>query len=516
MSGAEATAVLQLTGFGAAFGHRVVLDGVELSLPGSVGVDVLMGPVKTGKSTLMRALAGHYAGHPLFRQWGQARLQGGAVEGHNRPVLVQQHARLYDQPVHALLVHRLKQRETTFASLWRDKAAEILQQTGLPEVVPLLDQSVLQLPPVLQRRVNIAAHAATEPALLMIDEPTFGLDNHEWRSLIAWLKDLSARQRLLVSLHHQQQARLLGDRVILLGGGKVLAHQEAENFFIRPANSWVEQFIRSGSLSLPSPGARREDLSDDAPAPFTLSEEAQATVDVRLAEQTTAAAPQTHRQAAALEHAPQQGSRVFSAERSAEEVAPNLSAAQPTRKPAPLPAPSRDGVELASTVGTVFMSEYRAPKGFHWIVPGKLAGCPEPGVSSNLDYDLDLLQRAGITTLITLTEKDLDQDALFLHGMKNLHLPIFDREAPSAPQVHMLLTRMQRLLDSGQALAVHCKAGLGRTGTILAAWLIREGGLSAEAALERLRRIDRGYVQSERQEQFLHDYETDLIQRLQS
>jgi atypical dual specificity phosphatase len=516
MSSAEAVAVLQLTGFGAAFGHRVVLDGVELSLPGGgVGIDILMGPVKTGKSTLMRALAGHYTGHPMFHQWGQARLQGSAVEGTNRPVLVQQHARLYDQPVHVLLVHRIKQRETASANLWRDKAAAILQQTGLPDVGPLLDRPVLQLPPVLQRCVNIAAHAATTPALLMIDEPTFGLSDLESHSLIAWLKDLSSRQRLLISLHHQQQARLLGDRIVLLGGGRVLAHQDAESFFIRPANSWVEQFIRSGSLSLPAPGARREDLSEDAPAPFTLSEQARAIVDARRPEQAAPVLPQMHHEAAARDHATRQASRV-DAECSAAAVAQDPSPARPERKLAVLPAPSRDGVELASAVGTVFVSEYRAPQGFHWIVPYKLAGCAEPGVSSNLDYDLDLLRRAGITTLITLTEKDLDQDALSRHDMKNLHLPIFDRDAPSAPQVHMLLTRMQRLFASGETLAVHCKAGLGRTGTILAAWLIRDGGLSAAVAIERLRRINRGYVQSELQEQFLYAYETDLIQRLRS
>ena len=183
------------------------------------------------------------------------------------------------------------------------------------------------------------------------------------------------------------------------------------------------------------------------------------------------------------------------------------------RRPAALPPLSRSGVEDASTVGRVVLSESRGPRGFHWIVPGKLAGCPEPGISHAIDYDLDLLVRLGITHLITLTEKDLAQEPLERHGLRNLHLPVFDRESPSIRQTYMLLRRMQVLMDGGEVLAVHCRAGIGRTGTLLAAWLIREGGLSAAGAIERLRAINRAYVQTEQQEAFLAAFENDQIGR---
>lgn len=53
----------------------------------------------------------------------------------------------------------------------------------------------------------------------------------------------------------------------------------------------------------------------------------------------------------------------------------------------------------------------------------------------------------------------------------------------------MLLQRMEMLLAQGQVLAVHCLGGIGRTGTVLAAWLVREG-LTAVEALRRVRLID--------------------------
>lgn len=174
----------------------------------------------------------------------------------------------------------------------------------------------------------------------------------------------------------------------------------------------------------------------------------------------------------------------------------------------------RQGVELASSVGRVIVSESRGPHGFRWVVPGMLAGTPQPGVVAPIDHDLILLDRVGVTHLITLTETDMDQEALARHHLKNTHLPIFDRKAPSTSQMHMLLVRMQRLMDAGEVLAVHCKAGLGRTGLVLAAWMVRDGGLSAEAAIERLRKVNPGFIQSDEQLEFLHAYEADILRRL--
>ena len=66
------------------FGQRVVLDGITLSLLPD-GIDVLMGPVKSGKSTMFRTLAGLYEGHALHRSWGNVTVQGEPVSRENRP-----------------------------------------------------------------------------------------------------------------------------------------------------------------------------------------------------------------------------------------------------------------------------------------------------------------------------------------------------------------------------------------------------------------------------------------------
>jgi atypical dual specificity phosphatase len=113
--------------------------------------------------------------------------------------------------------------------------------------------------------------------------------------------------------------------------------------------------------------------------------------------------------------------------------------------------------------------------------------------------------------LITLTNGDLPAEALRRHGLRNLHLPIYDREAPTLAQMRMLALRMKRFLDRGEVLCVHCRAGVGRTGTVLAGWLIAEG-LTADEAVRRIRTIDAEFVQSRSQQDFLQRFEAHLLE----
>lgn len=498
-------AVLNLDGFGVSFGKRVVLDGITLCLLPD-GIEVLMGPVKAGKSTLLRTLSGLYDGHPLHKSWGNVTVAGQPMSQTNRPALLQQHATVFALPLLEVLLQPIRAIEQRSPAEWREQGLVWLAQYGLNEAIEQFNQPLLSCSTRIQRSVLILAQVLLKPPLLMIDEPTYGLNDADATWLIDWLKKISVNCKLLVVLHNQVQARRLADKIILIGGGRVLAHQDTQAFFQRPANEYVETFIRSGSLSLPSPDARPEELETGVAPPPVLSQAARVATQTSMPEPVDIPEPVVISKPVVIPPAPPVVAPPVDM--------PFVTATPVIRAPIQLPAPSRDDVELASMVGEVMMRNSSAPRGFNWIVPGKLAGCPAPGVSAPIDYDMDLLARVGITRLITLTEVDLDQDALCRHGLTNIHLPIFDREAPSIGQTHMLLARMQRFIAAGDVLAVHCKAGLGRTGTILAAWLIRYGGLSATGAIERLRRIEPGFIQSAMQEEFLHLYEADITNRM--
>lgn len=143
--------------------------------------------------------------------------------------------------------------------------------------------------------------------------------------------------------------------------------------------------------------------------------------------------------------------------------------------------------------------------GFFWLYRDTLAGSGRPGGhrSSNatyaLDDDLRWLVDRNVRAILTLTESPLPEDALSRFGITSLHLPVPDLTPPTPDQ----FTRALEFIDSGLARGtptlVHCLMGQGRTGTVLAAYLVRSG-LTPESAIQRIRALCPGAIEAPEQE----------------
>lgn len=133
---------------------------------------------------------------------------------------------------------------------------------------------------------------------------------------------------------------------------------------------------------------------------------------------------------------------------------------------------------------------------FYWVIDGQLAGCSRPGAHGrSLAEDLALLQEHGIQSVLTLTETPVLAHALEAAGMDALHLPVDDFHAPTTQQMLRALAYIDASLAENMPVAVHCLAGQGRTGTILAAWLLRSG-LSACDVIADIRALAPGAIES--------------------
>ena len=150
---------------------------------------------------------------------------------------------------------------------------------------------------------------------------------------------------------------------------------------------------------------------------------------------------------------------------------------------------------------------------FHWIVPGKLAGMSLPGRIAPLADDLATIHRNGIRAIATLTELPLDERELAAAGLVARHFPIEDFDVPTVAQAREFCRWVDECLEANLPVAVHCFAGLGRTGTMLACWLVRDPAQTTASVLATIRRIEPGFVQTAQQEAFVAVWESSVRRR---
>ena len=150
--------------------------------------------------------------------------------------------------------------------------------------------------------------------------------------------------------------------------------------------------------------------------------------------------------------------------------------------------------------------EYLGPSGFRWMRPGLLGGTPMPGIVTDMAFDLEALERVGTRLLVSLTDEWTPDPARFAgYGIESLHVPMPDREPPTIEQARETCRVVAERMARGEAVVHHCKAGRGRTGTLIAAQLVHEG-MTGEQAVEAVRERNPSWIQSDSQIDFLADF----------
>ncbi|MCX8037650.1 MAG: dual specificity protein phosphatase family protein [Candidatus Sumerlaeia bacterium] len=143
-------------------------------------------------------------------------------------------------------------------------------------------------------------------------------------------------------------------------------------------------------------------------------------------------------------------------------------------------------------------------RNFRFILKGKLAGMGHPGYRDTLPQTLDELRKHGIGAIVSLDEEGIMDDIVASHGFAYRHYPIDDFCAPTMEQALDFVKFVDEQTARGHGVVAHCWAGIGRTGTMLACYLIHRGD-SAQTALKKIRRI--GGIESREQEKFLEEFE---------
>ncbi|MGI0061675.1 MAG: dual specificity protein phosphatase 23 [Nitrosotalea sp.] len=136
----------------------------------------------------------------------------------------------------------------------------------------------------------------------------------------------------------------------------------------------------------------------------------------------------------------------------------------------------------------------KKPTNFSWLISDKLAGSGMPTSVSEMDWIL----KQGVKSIVTMTESSLPDS--WTKNVKYLHVPTEDYSAPDIEQIDVAVEFIQKRIENNEPVMVHCAAGMGRAGTILACYIVKYHKMSAKDAIQKVRKERPGSIQSESQE----------------
>jgi atypical dual specificity phosphatase len=141
------------------------------------------------------------------------------------------------------------------------------------------------------------------------------------------------------------------------------------------------------------------------------------------------------------------------------------------------------------------------PQGFSWVEKPLLAALARPTSPEEFAW----LREQGIEVLLSLTEDRPRRDWADEAGLLVFHEPLEDMEAPTQDQLDRAVSAMLRAMSLNKGVAVHCGAGLGRTGVVLAAYFVAKGA-TAQNAVARIRRLRPGSIETDEQAEAIEHY----------
>jgi ABC-2 type transport system ATP-binding protein len=224
----------------------------------------LLGPNGAGKSTTMRILScfmpatsgtARVAGFDVFHQSDEVRRRIGFMP-ENNPLHPEMRVREY-----------LKFRARLKGLGWkksRERVTTVMEQCGLTDVSRRI---IGQLSKGYRQRVGLADALVHEPELIILDEPTIGLDPNQIRSVRQLIKSLAGRHTVLISTHILPEAEMMCSRMLIMFDGKILAADTPENLQrLMAGGSQIVAEIAAGAAELNEvfsqlPGVEQFDVS---------------------------------------------------------------------------------------------------------------------------------------------------------------------------------------------------------------------------------------------------------------
>lgn len=225
---------IQTTGLSKAYGSQKALDGVNLNLSNGQIVG-LLGPNGAGKSTLMKILTGY-----LPATEGSATVCGldcatESLEVRKRVGYLPEHNPLYND----MYVTEFLEFVAELYGANKSSVEARIQEVGLS---PERHKQIKHLSKGYRQRVGLAAALVHDPEVLILDEPTTGLDPNQLVEIRKLIRRVGTNKTVLLSTHIMQEVEALCDRVIFIRRGQIVREAGIEEFSLNGGENLEDAF----------------------------------------------------------------------------------------------------------------------------------------------------------------------------------------------------------------------------------------------------------------------------------
>ena len=204
------------------FGEQTALDAVTLSIEKNEIIG-LLGPNGAGKSTLMRSIV------------GALKIDNGRIKFNGKSIVenpIESKSKIGFLPENNPLYHEMYIKEylnfvAELHQLPKSRIEEVIELVG---ITPEKSKKIGQLSKGYKQRVGLAQAIMHQPDLLILDEPTNGLDPNQILEIRNVIKEIGKEKTVILSTHIMQEVEALCSRVILIHQGKVVQDSPIQEF----------------------------------------------------------------------------------------------------------------------------------------------------------------------------------------------------------------------------------------------------------------------------------------------
>lgn len=216
------------------YGAQKALNAVSFQI--STGEIVgFLGPNGAGKSTMMKIITTY-----IEPNKGSVMVNGFSIEDQSLEVkksvgYLPEHNPLYLD----FYVKEYLKFHAEIHGIGKERIEEVIEQVGL---IDIGGKKIGQLSKGYRQRVGLAAALLHDPEVLILDEPTTGLDPNQLRDIRDLIKEIGKSKTILLSTHIMQEVEAMCDRVIIINKGNIVADEKLDNLLIGKSQTIKVEF----------------------------------------------------------------------------------------------------------------------------------------------------------------------------------------------------------------------------------------------------------------------------------